>query len=156
MYPGPFLKPRQERYELALAVIATLAVVLILPGCNVRDVELVPVEGYVTLDGKPPPGPGTLYFTPTEALGGEPMRPARAIFAEDGHFVARAFDDAKGLIPGKYRVGIHCWEVEPTIDGPPAQSYIPQKYMSAGTSGLEFVIEPGSRSVDWNAELVSE
>ena len=138
-------------------VLGYLGPSLLLAGCcNSRDVELIEVSGYVTLDGNPPPGAGTIYFTPYEALGGEPLRPARAYFDETGYFRAGAFHDADGLIPAKYRVGIHCWEVEPTIDGPPAVSFVPARYMNAGTSGLEMVVKPGSYAIEWNADLVSD
>ena len=140
--------------HLVSCMVVSVAL-LAMTGCGGRGVELVPVAGRVTLDGQPPPGPGTIYFTPYEALGDQPLRPARAYFGKDGEFTARAFDDAKGLIPARYKVGLHCWEVEPTIDGPPAVSYIPARYMSAGTSGLEFTVEPGARPITWNAELNS-
>ena len=125
-------------------------------GCGGRDVELVDVEGYVTLDGQPPPGPGTIFFLPIEAFGGQPLRPSRANFDSDGFFRASAFNDADGLIPARYRVGIYCWETEPTIEGPPAKSYIPQHYTVAGTSGLELIVESGVRSISWNARLVTK
>ncbi len=153
--PNNLFVPRRLRWRfLGLWVIGCWGICT-LCGCRGRNVELVTVEGYVTLDGQPPPGPGTIYFAPYEALGDQPLRPARAYFGTDGYFRAGAFDDADGLIPARYRVGIHCWQVEPTIDGPPAVSFVPGRYTTAGSSGLEFVVEPGARRVNWNAELTT-
>ena len=149
------MKPRFFEYARPWPTCAVAAALLTLSGCGGRGVELVYVEGHVTLDGQPPPGPGTIYFAPYEALGGEPLRPARANFSKDGYFVAEAFEHARGLIPAKYRVGIHCWEIEPTVDGPPQVSYIPARYMGAGTSGLELTVQPGAGAMTWNAELFS-
>src|SRR5690348_3494968 len=101
-----------------------------LAGCGGRDVELVEVSGRVTLDGQPLPAGGTIYFAPYEASGANPLRPSQATFASDGHYEAHAFDDASGLLPGKYRVGVHCWEVPPSESGPAAKSHIPDHYTS--------------------------
>ena len=139
-----------------VCVLGCLGVFLLLAsGCSAGDVELVDVAGYVTLDGQPPPSAGAIYFTPYEALGSQPMRPARADFASDGAFQARAFDNANGLVPAKYRVAIHCWKVAPSEEGTPGESYIPQRYTSADTSGLELVVPSGAGSVQWNAPLGS-
>jgi hypothetical protein len=116
-------------------------------------VELVPVEGRVTLDGQPPPAPGTIFFAPAESFGDQPLRPAQATFDQTGYFLATAFSDADGLIPGRYRVHMHCWEIEPTVDGPPAKSFVPMRYTSPGTSGLELVVESAAESMQWDIPL---
>jgi hypothetical protein len=135
----------------ALAIVGVAAL-----GCRRRDVELVRVSGRVTLDGQAPPGPGTLYFAPTEAAGGQPLRPATAHFAADGLYQVNSFDEGDGLVPGRYQVSVHCWKVEPTIDGPPAVSHIAARYMSAGTSALELVVESGARRMEWDVPLTSQ
>jgi hypothetical protein len=135
---------------LVLVILATAG------GCRRRDVELVTVFGRVTVDGGPPPGPGTLGFAPLEALGGQPLRPATANFDADGHFHATSFDAGDGLVPARYQVCVHCWKVPPTVDGPPAESFVPARYMTYSTSKLELLIEPGAGKVEWNADLHSE
>lgn len=145
-----------RRWAARRLAMALPLLILATAGCQRRDVELVRVSGRVTLDAQSPPGPGTLYFAPTEAAGGQPLRPATAHFAADGSYRASSFDEADGLVPGRYRVSVHCWQVEPTIDGPPAVSFIPARYMSAGSSELECVVESGSRSMEWNVPLMSQ
>lgn len=140
-------------YEFPYAAI--MAIVLF-AGCGKgRDVELVEVEGYVTLDGRPPPAAGVIYFSPVEAAASQPLRPTQANCGPDGYYRAAAFDDSSGLVPAKYRVGIHCWEIAPSMGGPPSRSYIPEHYTSPATSGLELVVASGSGDVHWNIELQS-
>lgn len=122
-------------------------------GCGGRDVDLVTVEGHVTLDGQTPPGPGTIFFAPAESSSDQPLRPARAAFDQTGYFRAAAFSDTDGLIPGRYRAHVHCWEVEPSIDGPPAKSFVPMRYTAPSTSGLELVVESATGSMKWDVPL---
>jgi hypothetical protein len=134
-----------------------LLLVALASGCCGRsDVEIVRINGRVTLDGQPPPGPGTIYFAPTDAFNGEPLRPATGHFGSDGVYEVRSFDAGDGLVPGRYVVSIHCWQIPPTIDGPPAVSHIPARYTTAATSGLELIVESGARRVEWNAQLKSD
>jgi hypothetical protein len=148
-----FFRTLTGSFACQFSLLAALA--LVTAGCGRRDIELVTVAGRVTLDGKPPPGPGTIGFAPVEALGGQPRRPATAHFGSDGQFRAQSFDPGDGLAPARYQVCVHCWQVAPTTDGPPAVSFIPARYMSYGSSGLELVVKPGASQVEWNAELTS-
>jgi len=125
-------------------------------GCGGRDVELVTVTGRVTLDGGPMPGEGKLYFTPVKAAGDAPLRPGTATFGTDGRYAARSFEDADGLIPGAYNVAVHCWKVAPNMEGVPTESYIPEKYMHATTSGLSIKVPAGSSSMNEGFDLQSE
>lgn len=120
-----------------------LLICCVLCGCRGRGVQQVPVSGTVTLDGGPMPGPGTIYFTPVSATDGAPLRPSSAPFAADGRYVAGSFGEGGGLIPGSYKVAIHCWKISPNMEGVPGESFIPQRYQSAGTSGLEFTVSSG-------------
>lgn len=97
-----------------------------------------------------------ITFTPYEALANQPLRPTMAHFGADGHFRASAYEGDYGLVPGKYHVAVECWEIPRTIDGPPPKSFIPLKYTTAGTSGLELLVAPDARSIEWNAELLSQ
>ena len=147
---------RSQRPPRTIRVLSCLLACLLVSacGCGGRGIELVEVSGYVTLDGKAPPAGGTIVFTPYEALSGEPLRPTQSQFGEDGFFRPRAFDDASGLVPAKYRVAVHCWEIAPSMGGPPAKSHIPEKYCNASTSGLELTVPSGAGSITWNAELI--
>ena len=72
---------------------------------------------------------------------------------QEGRFRATTQPNRDGLVPGTYRVGLEMWEVPPTMGGPPAKSYLPQKYQSAVTSGLEVVVPAdgdGMVEVSWD------
>ena len=119
---------------------------LLAMGCG-DDRGLVPVKGIVTMNGQAMPGPGDLTFVPVETPAGIPRRPAKAEFAVDGKFAAQSFQPGDGLYPGTYKVGVACWKVAPTPDGPPAESHIATKFNSPMTSGLEVEVPAGQRSV---------
>ncbi len=125
-------------------------------GCGGSDVELINLTGTVTLDGQVVPGPGTLYFTPSNPADGHAARPGTANFDAGGNFDAGSFKSGDGLRPGEYKIAVHCWEIQPTMEGPPAKSFIPQKYSSADTSGLTCLIESGKKAAPWIVELKSE
>jgi len=115
----------------------------VLGGCGPDRPEMVQVSGRVTFGGGAWPKPGTLYFTPAEPAGDLPRRPGVADFDTDGYFTVKSFEDGEGLIPGRYLVGVECWEVPPSMGGPPPVSYLDSKYQNPQTSGLELDIERG-------------
>ena len=128
----------------------------VLAGCGPKRNEPVPVTGVVTMDGGRVPGAGRLYFTADKAAEGVPLRPGVAVFNEQGRFAAKSFRKGDGLLPGTYRVGAECWKTMPTMEGPPAESYLPPKYQSPLTSGWEVVVEPGSKPIEVTFDIVTK
>lgn len=137
-------------------LLFALAIPLLLSGCGGRGVEQVKVTGRVTLDGGAMPGPGTLFFSPVEAAGGQPLRPGSAEFGADGQYAAGAFEKGDGLLPGAYRVAVHCWEkVSTSEERDDSKSFLPQKYGDPEASGLTLVVEPGAGSMTQDFDLQS-
>ena len=130
-----------------------LVACLLLAGCGRSGPELVEVRGKVTFQGGKWPAPGTLYFTPSAPAQGMPARPAPADFDVDGNFVVTSFREGDGLIPGKYKVGVECWKVPPSMGGPPAVSYLDPKYQSPQTSGIEVTIVSGQGDVELELDV---
>ena len=122
-------------------------------GCGRSGPETVPVVGKVTLDGGAWPTAGRLYFNPLETAEGLPRRPGTADFDTDGRFTVSSWEQGDGLVPGKYKVGVECWKVQPTMGGPPAVSYVAEPYQAAATSDKVVVIEPGSPEVELNWDV---
>lgn len=135
---------------LAFALLGTTVT-----GCG-NPSPMVPVSGRISMDDSPLPTAGTVYFTPIEAFGGHPLRPASANFETDGNYSVSSFADAEGLFPGEYRVHVHCWEIPPTMDGPPARSYLPPKYDRPNTSGLALIVKEGSPAIEFNVDIQPE
>jgi len=111
-------------------------------GCGSGLPQTVRVSGRVTFDGQAPPGPGTVFFLPQEAAEGFPIRPATGEYDKSGYFKAQTFEPGDGLMPGKYTMHVESWETPPSMQGPPAKSYVPKKYQSALTSGFKLDITP--------------
>ena len=123
-------------------------------GCGPDGPHTVPVRGVVTIDGKPPTAAGTIFFTPLEAAEGSPTRPGIGEFDTTGHYAAQTFEPGDGLLPGRYRLKVHCWKTPPNMDGRPVVSYIAAKYESVAESDLaELIVETRSGQVECNLDL---
>ena len=79
-----------------------------------------------------------------------------AKFEVDGAYRATTFDPGDGLLPGTYTVAVECYETPPNMEGKPIKSYIPEKYISPTTSGLQLTVEPKSKPVVFNLELTAD
>jgi hypothetical protein len=132
--------------SIARRSIRCLLLVLGLAGCGKPTVLTVPVQGRITYGGGDWPKPGMLYFAPIEPAANFPQRPGRASFSPDGNFRAMTFKEGDGLIPGKYRINIECWETPPSMDAgaPAAKSYVPAKFPSEKSNDLEIDV-PANR-----------
>jgi hypothetical protein len=124
----------------------------IFSGCNRRAVEPIPVRGRVTFNGGDWPKPGRLYFT-SQPNPEMPARPGFASFGIDGQFEATTIHPDDGLLPGKYRVHVECWDVPPSMANPVGQSRVPPKFQNAATSGLELVVKSDETSHEANFDV---
>jgi hypothetical protein len=127
---------------------ATLGIVLLSAiGCGDRDVPAItPVNGRVTLNGRPVSGSAVIDFTSAEGFSS-----AYAI-KSDGTFTLGS-EHGAGIPPGIYKVSIKPSLPDPGAkDSPPADiSYIPMKYRRLDTSGFEAVVtEDGNGSFNFD------
>ena len=100
----------------------------LLTGCGPSHPTTVAVRGKVTYGGGSWPKAGLLYFTIVTAAKDFPGRTGTARFETDGAFEAMTWKPGDGLMPGRYRVGVECWKVPPTMGGPKPVSYVPLKF----------------------------
>jgi hypothetical protein len=112
---------------------------LLLAGCGRSGPETVEVHGHITFDGQPPPGGGEIIYVPVETPADHLVRPAMAVFEEDGYFEVSSFAKGDGLVPGKYNVTVECWIRRPTGLTDPGVSAMPPNYGAPQLS-----IEPGT------------
>jgi len=132
-----------------VALWAMVATSAFLSGCDSGRPGLVKVTGRVTLNGGDWPYPGVLILAPiSSAAAGGSLRPALAPFDTSGHFVAQTWKPGDGVLPGTYKVAVECWEVPPTMDGPPAQGPVPEKYRTVTTSDLQIEVSPDRDDVE--------
>jgi hypothetical protein len=136
-----------------LILLAGIAVA-VFGGCGRRGPEIVTVKGTVTYGGGAWPHGGMLYFTPIQPAPGVPSMSGYAEFDAEGNFRAVS-SSFSGLVPGRYGVAVECWRVAPTMLRPHPDgnaSYVPPKYQSPVTSGLELEIQSGqgSAAVHWD------
>lgn len=151
---------RFDRHGLRLGLAAI--VVLLVVGCSAgrRGVEVVRVSGRLTCDDGPMPAAGQLLFVPRQGVEAgadpaRPLRPASATFATDGVFTATSWTPGDGLVPGTYAVVVDCWQVPPTMDGPPAVSFIAAAYGAAETTPLQLVVPSGAGPVSVKLDVAA-
>ncbi len=122
---------------------------LLLPGCG-KDSQLQPVEGAVTLDGKPVEG-ATVSLIPDQGL------PATGLTDSQGHFTLSTIGEP-GCKPGAYAIIVT--KLKPSPDNPSAelglpsdasqghnapQHLMPKKYAAVETSGLKTIVDQSHR-----------
>ena len=140
--------------SIGLCALTGLAVWL--SGCGSNLPKTVKITGRVTFDGQRPPGPGILYILPEESAPGFPSRPGSGDFGRDGVLKVTTFEPGDGLMPGKYVMYVECWEVEQSMGGPPAKSFVPEKYRSAEKSGLKLDVKPDVRTQEVNVDVLTK
>ena len=101
-------------------------------GCS-REMELLPVSGQVTLDGKPVEG-AAVSFRP--AAGGPP---ATAVTDADGRYTLETAN-RPGAVPGEHKVAV-TKNVERV--GQKIQWITPESYSHSETSGLQRTVAAG-------------
>ena len=141
------------RYLLVCLLVGMLSS---LSGCGNGMPQTVKVTGKVTFDGKAPPGPGIVYFLPMEAAAGLPLRPATGDFGADGFYRTTTFEKDDGVMPGKYKMYIECWEQEPNMEGKAVKSHVPKKYQSAETAGFELDVTKATKAKELNLDLATK
>jgi hypothetical protein len=132
---------------------AIMAVSVGLPGCEHDPLQKVQVHGKVTFDGGACPGPGRVTFSPMEVPEGLPMRPGSGSFAADGAYQAMSFRPGDGLVPGKYQVGVACFDPSKLSGAPSDAEFRDASYVSEDFSPPELVVEPGSGVLEFNLDV---
>ncbi len=129
-----------------LACVAAIGLLVAAAGCGVERPETVPVSGCITFEGNAPPAAGILYFTTDEPAEGFPRRPTLAKFDEQGYFQVTTWDRGDGLMPGRYRITVECWETPPELGISGGESYVPTKYQDPRSTDLNVDIAPDDRA----------
>ena len=120
-----------------------LAIVLcvVLPGCSGDLPDIAPVSGTISLDGEPLTEGAVVIFPPQGRMG-------RGHIQADGSFVISTFDDGDGARVGPVQIAVFGFT---RAGGPrseaPKEWFIPEKFGSADSSGLECDITAGKDNV---------
>jgi len=144
------MKPWFAEY-LKFLQAATLAALAVCASCSRSGME-AEVSGQVTLDGQPV-GPGAVVFAPIDGQS----NPADGAIQLDGSYFLKTSREV-GLKPGKYKASVSVFDQPEVKPGErsmiPAKLATPQKYSDTETSGLEYMVDPGSNNID--IELTSK
>ncbi|WP_428305692.1 hypothetical protein [Lacipirellula sp.] len=133
------------------AALACCVAFMMLPGCETKDHQTIPVRGKVTFAGGPCPAGGAIAFSPVQAGANTPRRPGSAEFQADGEFEATSFAPGDGLLPGRYRAIISCWKGEPSNKDPGSferLNHIPRDYQP-----IEFDVDASATVVELTLDV---
>lgn len=131
----------------AFLFLAGLAAIV--PGCSSGDVPVVPVQGTVTLDGKPLAG-AEVVFSP------EVGRPSLGVTDSQGRYELRYLVDRNGALPGKHTVKISTLgDGESDDSDKPARKreLVPKKYNRQSTLTVDV---DASRQEAYDFELLTK
>jgi hypothetical protein len=122
---------------------------LVAPGCGSDGLEMFPVRGEVSYQGKPLTR-GIVTYVPTTAGAG---RTANGPIQPDGTFEMTTQKRGDGVTPGTYNIVIYSDEEDPNqprtreeIESQGAAAVapkllVPEKYLSSETSGLSDTVD---------------
>lgn len=134
-----------------------IVLVLLLAGCDDGGPSPIPVDGTVTFGGGSWPKPGRLNFTLESPVSGSTGRPATGDFDTDGRVIVTSFKKGDGLLPGKYKIGVECWETPPQMNGTARpKSYVSERFQSPATSGLTVSVEAAERVVHLKLDVAKQ
>lgn len=141
------------RRSWSLGTILVSLTLLNLAGCNKDPLKKVEVHGTVTFDGQACPEQGRVVFSPIEIAEGLPKRPAFGKFGMDGRYEATSFRPGDGLVPGKYLVGVSCYDNSKVPGAPSDEDIKKASYVGEDFEALELIVEAGSSRVEFNIDV---
>ena len=141
-------RKRHTVCTLCCAVFLSLAA-----GCSSSDgPTLSPVEGDLTLDGKPISNAIVRFLPDHDAGTVGPM--ASAVVDENGHYELMSPGERPGAVPGRHLVTVICRELpvrevsEGVFEESDEECLVPGKYASETTSGIQVTVEDGPTTID--------
>ena len=126
---------------------------LVLFGCGAPAVDLVEVEGTITINNKAA-GNLLIQFSPETATQAKTVT-ASAVSDASGRFVLKCENGKPGTTPGAHKVTVADnnlsteGEFEPGAKRPPANR-VPPAYLSASTTPLSVVVQKDKKTYDLN------
>lgn len=138
-------QPLLPRTVVRTTRVLSLALAALAAGCGGASVELIDVEGVVTLDGKPLPDATVVMTSLTPESG--TARPSMAQTNSNGWYRMQYSTEHSGVRPGKYRVSVTTFRPQ-SLDNlenviPRLPELVPEEYNSKST--LELDVQEGAK-----------
>ncbi|MDB5385379.1 MAG: hypothetical protein JWM11_1025 [Planctomycetaceae bacterium] len=119
-----------RRSFFSLVPFVIVGLLSVCAGCGSGYPSPLPVSGTVTFEGKPVTD-GSIRFMPTDR---KVALPGFAEIQTDGTYEAMTHRPGDGLTPGEFTI---FFDLPESTDKLKPVKFIPQKYLSPGTSGLK-------------------
>lgn len=134
--------------------LVCLVVLILLAGCSDSPEKTYPVEGVVTLDGKPLEG-GSVLFESIEPGSSGRRYTARATIDAEGRYRLSTFGRYDGAVAGRHRAVVLPDQSRMTDDpNAPLPITVPIKYSAPETTDLEYEVQPHENAI--NIDLHSD
>ncbi len=124
-----------------------LALILV-AGCSHGPEKTYPVEGLVTLDGKPLAG-GSVLFDSLDPGNSGRRYTARGTIDPQGRYRLSTFGRYDGAVAGRHRAVV-LPDLSQLTDDPaaPLPVTVPPRYSALETTDLEYEVKPGENRID--------
>ncbi len=134
--------------SLRPCLFAPLALILS-TGCSNSPEKTYPVDGVVTVDGKPLEG-GSVLFESLEPGSSGRCYTARASVDSEGRYRLTTFDTFDGAVAGRHRAVVLPDRSQATDDpgSPPLPVTVPLKYSLPETTDLEYEVQPHDNTIN--------
>jgi hypothetical protein len=125
-----------------LWLLAVSAVLVAATGCSEKRVQVFPVTGKVTFDGKVPVG-AQVVLHPQGNLVLDNIAPAGTV-KDDGSFKITVYKEGDGAPPGDYVATVHWFKIVDDGGGPArGPDVIPKEYSNPDTSPIKVTVKNG-------------
>lgn len=128
-----------------LLILAIVPLVLGTAGCEEKRIEVFPVSGRVTYQGKPPAGAVVVLHPVATSPELEGVAPSGTV-GGDGAFTITVYDPGDGAPPGDYVATIQ-WRKYVPAEGGAGPNVLPEQYASAATSPVKISVEKGPTQI---------
>jgi hypothetical protein len=122
---------------------------LLVAGCGTAP-QFGEVEGVITYQGRPMGNLRIQFFLTDPPPSGKAMS-SLGVSDAQGRYVLTCDNGQPGAMVGRHKVTVIDKDLEegPEVSkGPPRQSRIPRKYMTATSSPLEIEVKPGKQTIE--------
>ena len=132
-----------------------LLVLMLLAGCSDSPEKTYPVQGVVTLDGKPLVGVCVLFESIERGKKSGRCYTARATIDAEGRYRLSTFGRYDGAVAGRHRAVVLADQSRMTDDpNAPLPITVPIKYSAPDTTDLEYEVQPRENAI--NIDLHSD
>jgi hypothetical protein len=134
---------RSVGWECSWILVASVCMLMALPGCGNKNPRTISVQGTISYRGKPLTN-GEVQFTPKSETPGALRRPAIGEIDLQGVYSLSTFTKGDGALAGEYAVTVTLPKRKSGVEGGDAAAaiapFIPSRYSAIDKTPLKVVV----------------